>query len=464
MSAHAPFGRACALGLACGLALVLAAPANATTRPATPATLAAILGAAAAGDTVALARGVYAGPLTVARALVLRGGPGVVLDGGGKGTVLTITAAGATVCDVEIRGSGPRVLTIDAGILVENAPDVTLARITTHDVLYGIYAERSDRLAVLDGDLAGRVAPLDDAGEGNGIHLWYCGGARLVGDRLRGFTDAIYLSFARDVTVERCVLSGNGRYGLHTMYCQATRLTRSVFERNQAGCAIMFSNHMEVRDNAFRHNRGPRTYGLLLRDCSDGAFADNQVVDNTIGLFLDDSNRNAWSGNLVADNGWGVLLFSSCAGNVFAGNAFVNNDYPVALDMRYSDNRFDDGKRGNYWSEGAAYDLDGDGLGDVPYSPVSTFAFLSKQYPDLTVLAKSPAVAALDVAERVFPALRPSEIVDHHPLLAPPRLARPRGGAPAPAERRASGSPLAALAFGGLLASACAGIVLGRAA
>jgi nitrous oxidase accessory protein NosD len=100
-------------------------------------------------------------------------------------------------------------------------------------------------------------------------------------------------------------------------------------------------------------------------------------------------------------------------------NVFLNNDYPVALDMRRSDNRFDDGNSGNFWSENAPYDLDADGVSDVPYSPVSAFAFLSKQYPDLSVLAKSPAVAAITVAERVFPALRPSEIVDHYPLVSP---------------------------------------------
>jgi nitrous oxidase accessory protein NosD len=87
--------------------------------------------------------------------------------------------------------------------------------------------------------------------------------------------------------------------------------------------------------------------------------------------------------------------------------------------MRRSDNAFDDGARGNYWSDNAPYDLDGDRLSDVPYSPVGAFAFLSKQYPDLSILSKSPAVVALSVAERVVPAMRPSEIVDRFPLLEP---------------------------------------------
>lgn len=171
---------------------------------------------------------------------------------------------------------------------------------------------------------------------------------------------------------------------------------------------------------------------------------------------MDNSNRNLLRGNLIQDNGWGVLLFSSCAKNTFTGNAFLNNDYPVALDMRRSDNRFDDDTTGNFWSENAPYDLDGDGVSDVPYSPVSAFAFVSKQYPDLAILAHSPAVAALSVAERVVPALRPSEIVDRLPrVTAPPLAAGGRRVSDRSPTRPAWG---AAIAFAALTACAVAGL------
>ena len=204
---------------------------------------------------------------------------------------------------------------------------------------------------------------------------------------------------------------------------------------------------------------------MLLRDCSDGVFTMNRMVDNTIALFLDNSNRNRFWQNLVQDNGWGVILFSSCAGNEFAGNDFINNDYPVALDMRISDNRFDDGRRGNFWSGSAPYDLDADGLSDVPHSPVTAFAFLSKQYPDLSILGQSPAVLALTVAERTIPALRPSEAVDRYPLVAPSRH-RTRGvaveGATAGPSDDARSVPAAAVGFLILSLTGLAGLMRKR--
>ncbi len=416
------------------------------------------IGEAMAGDTIVLGRGLHRGPLALVRVpLVLRGTPGAIVDGLGRSSVIEVGVAGTVVEDLEVRHTGSSVMHEDAALRVILAEHVRLSRLVVRDALYGVYAERSGDLRVEHCDLAGRVKPLDEGGEGNGVHLWYCDAPRLTANRVTRFTDALYFSFTNDAVVEDNLLHDCGRYGFHTMYCQQGVLVRNRFTRNTAGCAIMFSNHLDVRGNAFADNRGPRTYGLLLRDCSDGRFVGNRIVANTIGVFMDNSNRNHFTGNLVQDNGWGVLLYASCAKDTFAANSFLQNDYPVALDMRRTENAFDDGATGNYWGERTAYDLDGDGFGDTEYSPVTAFAFLSKQYPDLTLLAKSPAVAALGVAEQVFPALRPSEAVDRHPLVAPRPLAADASPSLAGADARAHGRARGAGAWAGAAAFALLG-------
>jgi nitrous oxidase accessory protein len=394
----------------------------------------AAIAASTPGDVVLLGPGRHRGPIEVDRAITLRGVPGAAVDGGGAGSALRVTAADAVVEDLTVERSGGSVQDADAGVRVIRASGVTLRRVQIRDVLYGVYAERAERLQVEDCRLTGRAIPtdpsatalMDHSAGGNGIHLWYSPDAQLDRNEVERFQDGIYLSFANRTRATGNRLFDSARYGLHTMYCQGTSLVGNLFTRNAAGCAIMFTNGLTVERNSILHNRGPRTYGFLLRDCSAGRFIQNQVVDNTVAVFMDNSNRNAIRGNLFQDNGWGLLIFSSCAGNETSGNTFLNNDYPVALDMRYSSNRFDDGRRGNFWSENAPYDLDADGVSDIPFSPVSAFAFLSKQYPDLSILAKSPAVAAVTVAERVFPALRPSDAVDRFPLVEPVALPHER--------------------------------------
>ena len=433
-----------------------------------PGALAAACASAAPGDTLLLAPGVHSGDAVIERPLTLRGEEGAVVQGSGKSSVLFLTASLVRIENLAIRGSGGRPLTIDSGIFVKGGSRVRIADVTMTDVLYGVTAERAESLQVERCTLRGRSSSTGavelsmDASNGNGIHLWYCHDASIRETRITHFVDGIYLAFAFGTEILGNLLWENGRYGLHTMYCQNNRLIQNRFTRNIAGCAIMFSNHLQVEGNDFVRNRGSRTYGLLLKDCSDGRFTKNRFVDNTVAIFMDGSNRNHLSANLVQDNGWGVLLFSSCAANEFAGNNFWNNDYPVALDMRYSDNRFDDGARGNYWSENAPYDLDANGVSDVPFSPVSAFAFLSKQYPDLAILGKSPAATALSVAERTIPALRPSEIVDRFPLVSPAPMTPPTPAAEPPARSARGPRAAAGAGFALLAASGVAGLFVRR--
>ncbi|HET9326324.1 MAG TPA: nitrous oxide reductase family maturation protein NosD [Candidatus Eisenbacteria bacterium] len=445
--------------LALGLTPLLAAGA-AQARVLLPpeGSIAVALQQARPGDTLVVPKGVHRERIRIQVPLTLRGEPGAVLDGGSEGSVLTVEASGATIEDLEIRGSGNRVITVDSGVRVLGASGVRLRRLILTQVLYGISAERSDQISIEDCRLAGRVPPREERGDGNGLHLWYCRDAVLRGNELSRFLDGIYLSFVDRAQVENNRLSDHGRYGLHTMYCHNTRLVDNDFTRNVAGIAIMFSNGLHVERNRMVRNRGPRTYGLLLRDCNGGRFEANHLVDNTVAIFMDNSNRNHVTGNRLSDNGWGVILFASCAGNEFAGNDFIDNDYPLALDMRRTDNRFDDGRRGNYWSGSAPYDLDADGVSDAPHSPVSAFAFVSKQYPDLSILARSPAVVALSVAERVFPSLQPSEAVDRFPSVRPTVASPSEAG-----ERRgARRSWTAALAFSLLLGMGLAGFTRRR--
>ena len=454
------------------LAALIALPATARTlrvpAPAAGDTMraaAVAIAQAQPGDTIVLGAGVHLGPFRIAHPVVLTGEPGAVVDGGGRGTVIEIGASGTHIESLSVRACGARVIDIDSGIHVLRAGGVVVRDVRMTDVLYGVYAERADGLHVVHCSLTGRVQPLDESGDGNGIHLWYCSDSDVRDNDVSRFVDAIYLSFVTRMDAQRNRLHDNGRYGLHTMYCQQNRFVENEVTRDVAGCALMFTNHVEISRNQIVRNRGPRTYGLLLRDCSDGRFEGNHLVDNTIAIFLDGSNRNHLEGNLVQDNGWGILLFSSSAGNVFTGNDFINNDYPVALDMRRTDNHFDDGHRGNYWSEAGSFDLDGDGVSDVPFAPVSAFAFVSKQYPDLAVLAKSPAVASLAVAERVFPALRPSEAIDRFPSVRPMTSVAPKGprvvreGGPEAAMPRDWG---AAAAFAAAGLAGVLGLVAGR--
>ena len=97
----------------------------------------------------------------------------------------------------------------------------------------------------------------------------------------------------------------------------------------------------------------------------------------------------------------------------FAANEFVGNTFDVSSNSRSNSTVFD----GNYWSDYQGYDLDRDGIGDVPHRPVRLFSLLVEDNEPTLILLRSLFVGLLDTAERVLPSLTPETLADARPSM-----------------------------------------------
>ncbi|NBC18712.1 MAG: nitrous oxide reductase family maturation protein NosD, partial [Bacteroidetes bacterium] len=99
--------------------------------------------------------------------------------------------------------------------------------------------------------------------------------------------------------------------------------------------------------------------------------------------------------------------------NRFTANNFIGNTFDVTTNSRQNHSSFD----GNYWDKYDGYDLDRDGVGDVPFRPVRLFAFIVEQNEPAVLLLRSLFVTLLDAAERVLPSITPETLTDAHPSM-----------------------------------------------
>jgi nitrous oxidase accessory protein len=378
-----------------------------------PKTLDQALNRAAPGDTVVVRGGTHPGPVLVGKSIRLVGEDGPVIDGGGRGTVVRITAAESVFRGFVVRASGDLLANEDVGVLA-TAPGVRIEDNRFEDVLFGVYLRQAPRAVVRGNTLHGKDLPI--ARRGDLIRSWYSDGVTVEGNTTLGGRDVV-LWYSNRLTIRDNRVSG-GRYGLHFMYCDDATVTGNRLTGNSVGAFLMYSRRLWLEKNWVVDNRGPSGYGIGLKDMEDSHITRNVLAGNRAGLFLEHA-RGTVRGNLVSGNDKGVVLFPSAQGNLIADNSFVENGDQVEI-QGFSDTMTGNTWRGNFWSDYRGYDVDGDGTGDLAYRPSRLFERVSDGAPALRLFADSPAAQAIDFAAGVFPIFEPKpKFADEAPRMRP---------------------------------------------
>lgn len=390
--------------------------------------------AAPAGAVLYVPSGIHHVHLLLERPITLTGQAGAILDGDGHGDVVRIRAAGVTLRNLTIRNSGRDLTAMNAGVFVEKSADsAVIENNRIQDILFGVYLDGPQHVHVLANVISG-IAELRVPSRGDGIHLWNDAHCVIKGNDISGTRDGIYDYVSHDDLIADNRIHGV-RYGVHQMYTKNETLQGNISSHNVGGMALMSSSYMRVSDNHLFNNS---SYGILfnyatysdirgndIHDITGELGRDNQVVFGAEGkaLFVYNSEFNKIHDNRLADSPIGIHITAGSQDNQVYANAFINNRTQVKYVQNVADEWSLDGK-GNYWSNYLGWDLDGDGIGDVPYRPNDGVDVLFWKYPSAGVLMSSPAILLLRYVQRAFPVFTPPSVQDSHPLMSIPRNLR----------------------------------------
>ena len=187
----------------------------------------------------------------------------------------------------------------------------------------------------------------------------------------------------------------------------------NTFENNGAGVAVMFSKRIKMYNNIFKENWGTASYGMLLKEINDAEIIGNRFEDNTVGINIEGSNRINYTHNTFVNNGWAIKVKGACYTNNFSENNFLYNSFDIAYNSKVNDNVFNK----NYWSNYTGYDLDKNGIGDVPYRPVKLFSYIVNRTPETIILLRSMFIDIIDFSEKVSPVFTPDDLLDNNPQI-----------------------------------------------
>lgn len=369
------------------------------------------LGLAKGGDTILILSGRYpVSDLMIDKPVTLIGSGYPVLDGEMKGEVLVILSDHVVIAGLQICNTNKGSMKNYAGIRCNQVSGVRILNNRFDNALFPIYLVRSSNGLIRGNTIRGGAT---STASGSGIYLWYSSLIRVDSNSISGQRDGIYLEFSSHCTVSRNLSENNYRYGLHFMFSNNDSYSENKFINNGSGVAVMYSRDILMLQNRFEHNRGQASYGLLLKEINSSRIAGNAFKGNTTGIFMEGSGRNHFERNQFLENGWAVRVMGDCSANEFRTNRFAGNTFDVSTNSSRNENLFD----GNFWDKYEGYDLNKDGVGDVPFRPVSLYGTILEQVPYAIILLHSLVVNLADRAERSIPSLNSSPIEDNHPLM-----------------------------------------------
>ncbi|WP_042352597.1 nitrous oxide reductase family maturation protein NosD [Bacillus massiliigorillae] len=379
--------------------------------------LQSIIDSAAPGDVIKLAKGKYEGSLIIKKSITLEGEEGAIIDGEGKGHVITVGADDVTIKGLTIQKSGTG--KNESAIYLKDGRNNTIENNMIHEVMYGIYVQDGESHHIINNNISSYAVHFSK--RGSGIHLYNGEGHEIKKNTIVQVQDGVYLDHTKNIKVKENKVIGS-RYGFHFMFSKDIQINQNELVANITGLMIMDSSNVKIIDNSVSRQFHVRGFGILIYDSKSILLQSNKVQQNSTGLSLEKTvdvqiNRNVISGNQV-----GLEFIGENKNNIFTENNFIGN--VVQSKITNNKMKLDNGVRGNYWDDYSSYDVTGDGIGEITYKAGSLYDQLLDREPYWQFFFESPSIKLWSKAETLFPSIGVADVYDEKPLVEPVKLSQ----------------------------------------
>lgn len=301
--------------------------------------LQAAIDAASPGDSIKVRDGIYYEIVDLNKTLTLRGidagKGGPMLDAGGKGPAIIISANGVIIEGLDVVNSS------DSGILV-HSDDNVISGVSANDNGYvGIRLEGANNNTVANNDVNHNGVA--------GIELKDSRHNKILLNTARGNADTgIELEDSSENLIANNSISDSGNDGIELKGSKNNRIIANQVSGNMDGlCLELDSDGNQVSHNNASYND---LSGIIVRSSSYNLIENNEMAKNKDGIFLEGSSNTTVRSNNASYNVGGIHLSHYSWENMLYANQLIGNAEYEAYDES-GRNQWDDGAAGNRYGD-----------------------------------------------------------------------------------------------------------------
>jgi len=386
---------------------------------------------ATAGDTVYVYNGTYFENVIVNKSIDLIGEDRntTIIDGGGIGDVVYISANGVVLSGFMVQNSGHSgAPNDDSGIDIRldfvsinncnfynNEISIYLNSSSSNNSISNCFIDGNYNSIWLDASNNNSITDNIVSFNNMGIMVDYCENNIIKNNQCLNNTNVgLRLFYASFNIVDDNTLSGNGYDGIRFISANENQISGNKISSNSVGIRIRISsnnNHISNCNISDNMDDGIYLEGsisniinenfiwrnadgiVILTSGDDNYILNNNISNNGFGLLLYYADENTISGNRISSNADDSICIINSNFNSFSENNIMynklNNNKGVDIHSPSNNNNFfhnnfienninakDEGLNnwndgypsgGNYWDDYTGTDSDGDGIGDIPY-------------------------------------------------------------------------------------------------